>query len=161
MLFCQLRKKNNLAKQEKYEIELTSKEFHFEQLCGLVTQTTVLEIETRNSKGRSGSDFYWFLKIYFAAFSHQSFGGMQIWLTHQSKAIILYFDIEIFLSPVLEILRKIDKVNFTSSNLMCAYTHINFQNMKFCLSGTHKISKKRIQKYFLVKMEYYSFRLMG
>ena len=100
-------------------------------------------IETRNSKGRSGSDFYWFLKIYFAAFSHQSPGEMQIWLTHQSKAIILYFDTEIFLSPVLEILRETDKVNFTNSNLMCVYTHIKFQNMKFCLSVSHKISKKR------------------
>ena len=120
-----------------------------------------LKIETRNSKGRSGSDFYWFLKIYFDAFSHPSPGEMQIWLTHQSKAIILFFDTEKFLSPVFEIFRETDKVNFTNSNLMCVYTHIKFQNMKFCLSVSHKISKKRTQKYFCVKIENHSFRLMG
>ena len=46
-------------------------------------------------------------------------------------------------------------MTFTSSNLMCVYTHTHthtkFQNMKFCLSVPHKLFKNRTQKVFHAK----------
>ena len=48
----------------------------------------------------------------------------------------------------LKILWKTDKVNFTSSNLMCVYTHSKFQNIKFSWSVSHKIFKNRTQNVF-------------
>ena len=39
----------------------------------------------------------------------------------------------------LKILWETDKVHFTSSNLVCVYTHPKFQNMKFSLSVFDKM----------------------
>ena len=55
-----------------------------------------------NSKGPSGYNFSWFYKIYFTAFLHKSFKIAYIWLTHQSKALIFYFDMKKILSPIFE-----------------------------------------------------------
>ena len=41
----------------------------------------------------------------------------------------------------LKILWETDKVHFTSSNLVCVYTHPKFQNMKFSLYVFDKIFK--------------------
>ena len=48
----------------------------------------------------------------------------------------------------LKILWETDKVHFTSSNLMCVYTHPKFQNMKFSLSVFDKIFKNPTQNFF-------------
>ena len=62
----------------------------------------------------------------------------------------------------LKILWEIDKVYFTSSNLVCVYAHPKFQNMKFSLSVFEKKFKNPIQKFFYAKIEIdQSFRLMG
>ena len=61
----------------------------------------------------------------------------------------------------LKILWKTDKVHFTSSNLMCVYTHPKFQNMKFSLSVFDKIFKNPTLNFFYAKIENQSFRLMG
>ena len=45
----------------------------------------------------------------------------------------------------LKILWETDKVHFTSSNLVCVYTHPKFQNMKFSLSVFDKILKNPTQ----------------
>ena len=47
------------------------------------------------------------------------------------------------------------------SNLVCVYTHLKFQNMKFSLSVSHKIFKNPTQKFSNAKKENQSFRLMG
>ena len=47
----------------------------------------------------------------------------------------------------MKILWETDKVNFTSSNLVCVYTHPKFQNMKFSLSVFDKIIKNPIQMF--------------
>ena len=114
-----------------------------------------------NSKGRSGYSFDSIYKIYFAAFLHRSFEVIQIWLTHQSKALIFYFGMKNFFNLIFENLWKTDKVNFTSSNLMCVYTHSKFQNMKFSLSVSHKTFKNWTQNFFHAKIENQSFWLMG
>ena len=49
----------------------------------------------------------------------------------------------------LKILWETDKVHFTSSNLMCVYTHPKFQNMKFSLSVFEKIFKTQTQILFM------------
>ena len=54
-----------------------------------------------------------------------------------------------------------DKVHFTSSNLVCVYTHPKFQNMKFSLSAFDKIFKNPTQIFFYDKIENHRFRLMG
>ena len=51
----------------------------------------------------------------------------------------------------LKILWETDKVNFTSSNLVCVYTHPKFQNMKFSLSVFDKIFKNPTQNFFMPK----------
>ena len=61
----------------------------------------------------------------------------------------------------LKISWKTDKVHFTSSNLMCVYTHPKFQNMKFSLSVFDKIFKNPTQNFLYAKIENQSFRLMG
>ena len=99
------------------------------------------KIERRNSKVRSGYSFDSIYKIYFAAFLHRSFVVIQIWLTHQSKALIFQFGTKNFFNLIFENFWKTDKVNFTSSNLMCVYTHSKYQNMKFSLSVFHKTFK--------------------
>ena len=91
----------------------------------------------------------------------EAFSVMQIWLTHQSKALIFYFGMKNFLSLIFENLWETDKVNFTSSNWMCVYTHSKFKNMKFSLSVSHNFFKIRTQKFFYAKIENQSFRLMG
>ena len=110
-------------------------------------------IERWNSKGRSGYSFDWFYKIYFAAFLHRSFEVIQIWLTHQSKALIFYFGMKNFLSMIFENLWETDKVNFTSSNLMCVYTHtLNFKIWNLvCLLPT-KFSKIQLKNVFMPKI---------
>ena len=111
------------------------------------------QIERWNSKRRSGYSFDSIYKIYFAAFLHRSFEVIQIWLTHQSKALIFYFGMKNFFNLIFENLWKTDKVNFTSSNLMCVYTHSKFQNMKFSLSVSHKTFKNWTQNFFHAKIE--------
>ena len=108
-----------------------------------------LKIETRNSKGRSGYTFWLILQKTFAAFSHRKLKVAQIWSTHQSKAMIFYFSMKKFWVGFLKILWETDKVHFTSSNLMCVYTHPKFQNMKFSLSVFDKIFKNPTQKFFM------------
>ena len=49
----------------------------------------------------------------------------------------------------MKILWERDKVHFTSSNLVCVYTHPKFQNMKFSLSIFDKIFKNPTHKFFL------------
>ena len=82
----------------------------------------------------------WFYKIYFAAFLHRSFEVIQIWLTHQSKALIFYFGMKKILSPIFEnfvgnrqtkfhILKfRVCKhtLNLNSWNLVCLFP-TNFQ----------------------------------
>ena len=98
-----------------------------------------------NSKGHSGYIFWFILQKNFAAFSHRKLKVEQIWPTHQSKALIFYFDIKKFWIEFLKILW--DKAHFTSSNLVCVYTHPKFQNMKFSLSDFDKIFKNTTQKF--------------
>ena len=62
----------------------------------------IMNLERWNSKGRSGYSFDSIYKIYFAAFLHRSFEVIQIWLTHQSKALIFYFGMKKVLSPIFE-----------------------------------------------------------
>ena len=120
------------------------------------------ELERQNSKGRSGYSFDSIYKIYFAAFLHRRFEVIQIWLTHQLKALIFNFGMKNFFNQLIfENLWKADKVNFTSLNLMCVYTHSKFQNMKFSLSVSHKTFKNWIQNFFHAKIENQSLRLMG
>ena len=114
-----------------------------------------------NSKGRSGYTFWLILQKTFAAFSHRKLKVAQIWSTHQSKALIFYFGMKKFGVGFLKILWETDKVHFTSSNLVCVYTHPEFQNMKFSLSVFDKIFKNPTQNVFYAKIENQSFRLMG
>ena len=60
----------------------------------------------------------------------------------------LFWHEKTFFNLIFENLWKTDKVNFTSSNLMCVYTHSKFQNMKFSLSVSHQIFKNQIKKVF-------------
>ena len=53
---------------------------------------------------------------------------------------------------------KTDEVTFEYSNLVCVYTHFDFQNMKFRLSVFQKIFIILLQKFFNVKIENQSFR---
>ena len=115
------------------------------------------QIERRNSKGRSGYTFWLILQKPFAAFSHRQLKVIQIWSTHQSKALTFYFDMKNFFNLIFENFWKTDKVNFTDSNLMCVYTHSKFQNMKVSLSVSHKIFKSRIQKFFMLKKKIRAF----
>ena len=105
----------------------------------------IQKLERRNSKGRSGHTFWLILQKTFAAFSHRKLKVAQIWSTHQSKALIFYFGIKKFGVGFLKILWETDKVHFTSSNLVCVYTHPKFQNMKFSLSVFDKIFKNPTQ----------------
>ena len=58
----------------------------------------------------------------------------------------------------LKILWETDKVHFTSSNLVCVYTHHKFQNMKFSLSVFDKILKIPIQNVFFSSISISLFR---
>ena len=102
-----------------------------------------VQVERWNSKGRSGYSFDWIYKFYFVVFL-----VIQVWLTHQSKALIFYFGMKNFFNLIFENLWKTDKMNFTSSNLMCVYTHSKFQNKKSSLSVSHKTFKNWTQKLF-------------
>jgi hypothetical protein len=119
------------------------------------------EIERWNSKSRSGYSFDSIYKIYFAAFLHQRFEVIQIWWTHQSKALIFSFGMKNFFNLIFENLWKTDKVNFADSNLMCVYTHSKFQNKKLSLSVSHKTFKNWTQNFFHAKIENQNFWLMG
>ena len=66
---------------------------------------------------------------------------------------------EKFLIRFLKILWETDKVHFTSSNLICVYTHPQSQNMKFSLCVSHKIFKHPTPIH--VKIQNQSFRLIG
>ena len=143
-----------VRKRQKFFCKMSQKVYPF--------WISPLYIERWNSKGRSGYSFDSIYKIYFAAFLHRSlFVVIQIWLTHQSKALIFYFGMKNFFNLIFENLWKTDKLNFTSSNLMCVYTHSKFQNMKFSLSVFHKTFKNQIKKVFHAKIENLSFWLMG
>ena len=104
--------------------------------------------------------FWLILQKTFAAFSHRKLKMAQIWSTHQSKALIFYFGMKKFEVEFLKILWETDKVHFTSSNLVCVYTHPKFQNMKFRLSVFDKIFKIQLN-IFSCQIENQSFRLMG
>ena len=52
-------------------------------------------------------------------------------------------------SQVFENLWETDKVHFTSSNLVCVYTHPKFQNIKLSLSVFDKILKNPTPNIFL------------
>ena len=121
----------------------------------------ISQLERRNSKGRSGYTFWLILQKTFAAFSHRKLKVAQIWSTHQSKALIFFFGMKKFGVGFLKILWETDKVHFTSSNLVCVYTHPKFQNMKFSLSVSEKMFKNPTQNFFYAKIENQSFRLMG
>jgi hypothetical protein len=47
----------------------------------------------------------------------------------------------------LKILWETDRAHFTSSNLVCVYTHPKFQNMKFILSVFDKLFKNSTQNF--------------
>ena len=64
-------------------------------------------------------------------------------------------------SRIFENFVETDKAHFTSSNLLCVYTHPKFQNKKFSLSIFDKIFKNQTQNFFYAKRENQSFRLMG
>ena len=106
--------------------------------------------------------FDWFYKIIFAAFLKWNPVSVYIWLTHQSKALIFYFDMKKILNQNFQ-----NFVENRQSNIrvfkfsVCLHTHSNFQNMKFRLSVFHKILKFLVQNFFHVKIENQSFRLMG
>ena len=117
--------------------------------------------ERQNLKGRSGCTFWLILQKTLAAFSRRKLKVSQIWSTHQSKALIFYFGIKIVGVGFLKILWETDKLNFTSSNLVCICTHPKFQNIKFSLSVFDKIFKNPAQNFFHAKIENYRFRLMG
>ena len=70
-------------------------------------------------------------------------------MAHQSKALIFYSGVKKFGADFLKSLWEADKVYFTSSNLMCVYTHLKFQNMKFSLSVFDKKFQKSNSKCFL------------
>ena len=95
--------------------------------------------------------FWLILQKTFAAFSHHKLKVAQIWSTHQSKALIFYFGMKKFGVRFLKILWETDKVHFTSSNLVCVYTHPKFQNMKFSLSVVDKIFKNSTPNFFMPK----------
>ena len=71
----------------------------------------------------------------------------QIWSTHQSRALIFYFGMKKFKVGFLKILWETDRAHFTSSNLVCVYTHPKFQNMKFILSVFDKLFKNSTQNF--------------
>ena len=81
--------------------------------------------------------------------------------SHQSKTLIFYFGIKKFGVGFLKILWETDKVHFTSSNLVCVYTHPKFQNMKFSLSVFDKIFKNPTQNFFYVKNRKSEFSIDG
>ena len=101
-------------------------------------------------------------KFIFAAFLHRSFEVIQIWLTHQSKTLIFFFGMKSFFNLIFGNLWKTGKVNFTSSNLVCVFTHIlNFKIWNLvCLFST-KFLKIRLHNFSYEKIENQSFRLMG
>ena len=90
-----------------------------------------------------------FAKKNFATFSQRKLKMAQIWSTHQSKALIFSFGMKKFGVGFLKILWETYKAHFTSSNLVCIYTHPKFQNMKFSLSAFDKIFKNPTQNCFL------------
>ena len=61
----------------------------------------------------------------------------------------------------LKILWETDKVHFTSSNLVCVYTHPKFQNMKFSLSVFDKIFKNPTQNFLLCLNRKSEFSIAG
>ena len=111
----------------------------------------IVQIERRNSKGRSGYTFGLILQKTFAVFSHQKLKVAQIWSTHQSKALIFYFGMKKFWVGFLKILWETDKLNFIFWNLRCVYTLTKFELVKCTLSISHKIFKNPVQNFFRTK----------
>ena len=102
-------------------------------------KTCIFYVKRWNWKGRSGYSFNSIYKIYFAAFLHRSFEVIQIWLTHQSKAMIFYFGMKSFFNLIFENLWKTDKLNFIFWNLECVCKHtlnLNLWN-SLCLFSTN------------------------
>ena len=123
-------------------------------------------VQNREAKFKSDLSLHFltdFTKLFLQLFEDGTQCMVYIWLIHQSKALIFYFDMKKFWNKILKILWKTDKVTFlVYSNLVCIYTHtLIFKTWNLDCRYFHKILKILVQNFFHVTIENQSFRLMG
>jgi hypothetical protein len=99
---------------QRQKLKTNSSYFHY--YC---SSSFSFRLERRNTKGRSGYTFWLILQKTFSAFSHRKLKVVQIWSTHQSKALIFYYGIKNIWIGFLKTLSKTDKLNFIFWNLGC------------------------------------------
>ena len=107
-------------------------------------------IESGNSKARSGCSFLQISQKYFVAVSQANFEEINRWLTHQSKALILYFDSEKNSISFFKNFVRNRQSESICSNLMYAYTHPKLQNgmLRHMVNNCCERSKKCEKKTF-------------
>ena len=90
-------------------------------------------LESENSKVGSGYTFWLISKKYFAAFSQQNLETIHLWLTHQSKALIFYFELKNILTLILGVCKHTRNL---IGEIHLSVSHKLFKNegQNFCMS---------------------------